>query len=66
MVVCGRSARQEGEVKDKSSSRRKLYKGMLDGIVDAWADYCKLRKEVKNLVRKKIDMWNNVEGKYRL
>ena len=51
MIVCGKSARWwDSEVKD---SRRQLYKSMLDGNVDAWEDYCKLRKEVKDLVRKK-------------
>ena len=37
---------------------------MLDGNVDAWEDYCKLRKEVKDLNRKKkIDIWNDVVEK---
>ena len=36
---------------------------MLDGNVDAWEDYCKLRKEVKDLIRKKIDIWNEVVEK---
>ena len=35
---------------------------MLDGNVDAWEDYCKLRK-VKDLIRKKkIDISNDVEN----
>ena len=51
MIVCGKSARWwDSEVKD---SRRQLYKSMLDGNVYAWEDYCKLWKEVKDLVRKK-------------
>ena len=67
MSVCGKSARWwDSEVKDKINSRRKLYKSMLDGNVhvDAWEDYCKLQKEVKDLIRKKkIDIWNDVVEK---
>ena len=65
MIVCGKSARWwNSEVKDKINSRRKLYKSMLGGNVDAWEDYCKLRKEVKDLIRKKkIDIWNEVVEK---
>ena len=48
----------DSEVKDKINSRRKVYKNVLDGNVDAWEEYCKLRK-VKDLVRKKkTDIWN--------
>ena len=54
MIVCGKSARWwDNEVKDKISSRRKVYKNVLDGNVDVREDYCKLQKEVKDLVRKK-------------
>ena len=65
MIVCGKSARWwDSEVKDKINSRRQLYKSMLDGNVDASEDYCKLRKEVKDLIRKKkIDIWNEVVEK---
>ena len=65
LIVCGKSARWwDSEVKDKINSRRKLYKSMFDGNVDAWEDYCKLRKEVKDLIRKKkIDIWNDVVEK---
>ena len=46
---------------DKINSRRKLYKSMLHGNVE---DYCKLRKEVKDLIRKKkIYIWNDVVEK---
>ena len=52
MIVCRKSARWwESEVKDKIISRRKVYKNVLDGNVDAWEDYCKLRKEVKDLAK---------------
>ena len=38
-----------------------MYKNVLDGNIDAWEDYRKLRKEVKDLVRKKKnDIWNDV------
>ena len=65
LIVCGKSARWwDSEVKDKINSRRKLYKSMLDGNVDAWEDYCKLWKEVKDLIRKKkIHIWNDVVEK---
>ena len=65
MIVCDESARWwDSEVKDKINSRRKLYKSMLDGNVDAWEDYCKLWKEVKYLIRKKkIHIWNDVVEK---
>ena len=39
---------------------------MLDGNVDAWDNYCKLWKEVKDLIRKKkIDIWNDVVDKVK-
>ena len=64
MIVCGKSARWwDSEVKDKISSRWKVYKNVLDDSVDAWEEYCKLRKEVKDLVRKKTDIWNDVVEK---
>ena len=41
-----------------------MYKNVLDGNLDAWEDYCKLWKEVKDLVRKKeTDIWNDVVEK---
>ena len=37
MIVCGKSARWwDSEVKDKINTRRKVYKNVLDGNVDAW------------------------------
>ena len=37
---------------------------MLDGNADAWEEYCKLQKEVKDLVRKKkTDIWNDAVEK---
>ena len=65
MIVCGKSARWcDSEVKDKINSRRKLYKNVLDGNIDIRKDYCKLRKEVKDLVRaKKTHILNGVVEK---
>ena len=50
MIVCGKSVRWwDSEVKVK---------------INAWENCCKLRKEVKNLVRKKkTDIWNDVVEK---
>ena len=63
--MCGKSAWWwDSEVKDKTNSRRKVYKNVLDGKLDACEDYCKLQREVKDLVRKKkIDIWNDVVEK---
>ena len=65
MIVCGKSARWwDSEVKDEVNSRKTLYKNMLDGNVDAWENYFKLWKEVKDLIRKKkMDIWNDVVEK---
>ncbi len=41
--------------------RRQIYKEISRGRVDKWREYCKLRSEVKDLVRKKkVDIWNEV------
>ena len=35
-----------------------------NGDNELWTEYCKLRKEVKQLViEKKLDMWNNIVEK---
>ena len=35
-----------------------------NGDSELWTEYCKLRKEVKQLViEKKLDMWNNIVEK---
>ena len=62
--MCGKSVRWcDSEVKDKINFRRKVYKNVLDGNKDAWIKYCKLWKEVKDLVRKKTGIWNDVVAK---
>ena len=45
MIVCGRAARWwDGELKDKISMRREVYKKVIRGREDLWDEYCKLRK----------------------
>ena len=61
MDVCGRSAIWWGnELKDKISLRREVYKKVIKGREDLWDEYCRLRREVKNLVRQK---WKEVVEK---
>ena len=59
LIVCGRAARWwDNEIKDKISLRREVYKKVSRGREDLWDEYCRLRKEVKELVRqKKLTMW---------
>ena len=62
MIVCGRAARWwDGEIRDKISLRREVYRKMVSGQKELWSEYCRLCKEVKDLVRqKKISIWNEV------
>ena len=65
-VVCGRSTRWwDEEIKGKIKQRREVYKRFRhNGDSKLWTKYCKLRKEVKQLViEKKLDMWNNIVEK---
>ena len=59
MIVCGRAARWwDSELKDKISLRREVYKKVIRGREDLWDEYCRLRKEVKELVRQKqLRVW---------
>ena len=61
-IVCGKSVSWwDDEIKDKISLRRELHKRMMHGQGDLWEEYCRVRKEVKELVRsKKIKAWNKV------
>ena len=44
--------------------RRELYKKVINGQEDLWDEYCRLRKEVKELVReKKLNIWREVVEK---
>ena len=65
MIICGRAARWwDSELKDKISLRREVYKKVIRGREDLWDEYCRLRKEVKELVRqKKLTMWKEVVEK---
>ena len=65
MIACGRAARWwDIEIKEKISLRRELYKKVINGWEDLWDEYCRLRKEVKELVReKKLNIWREVVEK---
>ena len=44
--------------------RRELYRKVINGREDLWDEYCRLRKEVKELVReKKLNIWREVVEK---
>ena len=65
-VVCWRSTRWwDEEINGKIKQRREVYKRFQhNGDSKLWTEYCKLRKEVKQLViEKKLDMWNNIVEK---
>ena len=54
IIACGRAARWwDNEIKGKIILRRELYKKVINGWEDLWDKYCRLRKEVKELVREK-------------
>ena len=63
--MCGRSARWwDNEIKERISLRREVYRKVINGRQDLWDEYCRLRKEVKELVReKKLSIWNEVVEK---
>ena len=65
MIVCGRAARWwDKELKEKISLRREVYKKVIKGQEDLWDEYCRLRREVKELVKeKKLTIWNEVVEK---
>ena len=65
MIVCGRAARWwDKELKEKISLRRDVYKEVIKGWEDLWDEYCRSRREVKELVReKKLTIWNEVVEK---
>ena len=64
-IVCGKSARWwDNEIKDKINRRREVYKKVVSGRKELWAEYCRLREEVKEAVReKKLSIWNEVVEK---
>ena len=64
-IVCGKSAMWwDNEIKDKINRRCKVYKKVISGRKELWDEYCRLRKEVKEAVRKKkLSIWNEVVEK---
>ena len=62
MIVCGQAARWwDEEIKEKIRVRREVYRQLQSGNKDKWDEYCKLRAEVKELVRKKkLQVWDEV------
>ena len=65
MIVCGRAARWwDEQIKDKINARCQVYKKVVNGREDLWGEYCRLRKEVKQLViEKKLNIWNELVEK---
>ena len=63
--MCGRAARWwDEQIKDKINARREVYKKVVNGREDLWGEYCRLRKEVKQLViKKKLNIWNELVEK---
>ena len=65
LIVCGRAARWWNyKIKVKISLRGDVYKKVIRGREDLWDKYCRLCKEVKELVRqKKLTTWKEVVEK---
>ena len=63
--MCGRAARWWDEkIKDRINVRRDMYKKVANGREDLWDEYCRLCKEVKQLViEKKLNIWNELVEK---
>ena len=61
----GRAARWwDEQIKDKINARRQVYKKVVNGREDLWGEYCRLQKEVKQLViEKKLNIWNELVEK---
>ena len=60
MIVCGRAVRWwDEQIKDKNecktemNARREVYMKVVNGREDLWGEYCRLWKEVKQLVIEK-------------
>ena len=55
------------QIKDKINTRRQVYKKVVNGWEDLWCEYCRLRKEVKQLViEKKLNIWNELVEKVNI
>ena len=65
MIVCGRAARWwDEQIKDRINARREVYRKVVNGPEDLWDEYCRLRKEIKQLViEKKLNIWNELVEK---
>ena len=65
MIVCGKAARWwDEQIKDKINTRLQVYKEVVNGREDLWGNYCRLQKEVKQLVfEKKLNIWNELVEK---
>ena len=47
--------------KIKINARRQVYKKVVNGREDLWGEYCRSRKEIKQLViEKKLNIWNEL------
>ena len=60
-IVCGKSARWWDN--DKINRRCKVYKKVVSSRKELWDEYCRLRKEVKEAVREKLSIWNEMVEK---
>ena len=58
MIVCGRAAKWwDVQIKDKINASREVYK-VFYGWEYLWGEYCRLQKEVKQLViENKLNIW---------
>ena len=65
MIVCGRAARWwDEQIKDRINARLEVYRKSVNGREDLWDEYCRLRKEIKQLViEKKLNIWNELVEK---
>ena len=65
MIVCGRAVRWwDEQIKDRINVRREGYKKVLNGWEDLWDEYCRLCKEVRQVViEKKLNIWNELVEK---
>ena len=65
MIVCGKAARWwDEQIKDRITARREVYRKVVNGREVLWDEYCRLRKEVKQLViKKKLNIWNELVEK---
>ena len=52
------------QIKDRINARREVYMKVVNGREGLWEEYCRLRKEVKQLViEKKLNIWNELVEK---